>query len=279
MADLFGMGEGTFLPGFGPPEEADPSLGTDVRMPDGSTRHFAEGQNPTIFMGDSREQDGGWAAAVPGTEEYAHYRSQKQRSTTQGALAVLALVGGAALGGAMSGGSTAAPATTAAPAAPAAVGAGALTGVPALPAGVGYIGGGGAAASAASAAGPAMAAMPALPAALTAAAPAAIAPTFFQRVGSFLTSNRDIIGSVIAGVGQQIATADAQTDLLRERHELTSSNYRGTDPARTYRRTAENTQTMTPAERFAPANVGGWGLSYDPKTGKMIRELMPQRTP
>jgi len=95
------------IPGFWDGGEADPSLGTQVRRPDGSFQHFAPGQTPHIFMGDSRSQDGGWAAAVEGSPEYRHYSSQSRRAGRQGAIMVASLVGGAAAAGAMMGGNAA----------------------------------------------------------------------------------------------------------------------------------------------------------------------------
>lgn len=143
------------LPGFQPPnlEGANAALGTSVRMPDGTYRTFPAGTTPKIFIGD--EFPGGWAAAVPGTEEYDHYSSVQQRSNTQGYLKVGALVGGAALAGGLLGGAGAAGASTApyiAPGAsitgaPLAAGGGASLGAGAAVGGAGAAAGGGGVAS------------------------------------------------------------------------------------------------------------------------------------
>lgn len=96
------------LPGFTPADwgaSANPALGTDVRMPDGTVRHFDAVQDaagnylsPKIFISDSFP--GGYAAAMPGTEEYAHYSNVMTRDNNQGIIQVAALVGGAAVAGA-----------------------------------------------------------------------------------------------------------------------------------------------------------------------------------
>ncbi len=100
------------LPGFqADTAVADPTKGTDVLMPDGTYRHFGPGENPKIFISDSFP--GGWAAAVPGTEEYAHYQSVMQRSSNQAVIKIAALVGGAAVAGAFFGGAPAAGTETA----------------------------------------------------------------------------------------------------------------------------------------------------------------------
>ncbi len=101
-------------PGFGGNGlPADSSLGTDVRMPDGTYQHFdpqydANGNpvSPKIFISDSLP--GGYAAAMPGTPEYDHYSSVMQRDNAQGVAKVGALVGGGALAGALLGGGAAA---------------------------------------------------------------------------------------------------------------------------------------------------------------------------
>lgn len=98
-----------------------------------------------------------------------------------------------------------------------------------------------------------------------------VAPTFFQRVGSFLSSNKDLIGSALAGYGKAVAESDAQRQLLKDKAEITRANYRGTNASSTYRGLLPDTQTMTPQERFGPHNFGGWEYQYDPKVGKVVR--------
>lgn len=107
------------------------------------------------------------------------------------------------------------------------------------------------------------------PAALTGAS--TVAPTFFKRVGSFLSKNKDVIGSALAGLGESMATADLQRQLLKDKAAITSANYHGTDPSKTYRGLMPDTQTETPTERFGPHNYGGYQYDYDPKVGKIVR--------
>jgi hypothetical protein len=102
------------------------------------------------------------------------------------------------------------------------------------------------------------------------------AATGFKRVADFLSRNADVIGSILAGVGQELATANAEKDLLRERFDLTAANYRGADPGRAYRPAAPRTSGPKAGERFAPpTKPTSWGLVYDPKQRRMVRELMP----
>lgn len=133
----------------------------------------------------------------------------------------------------------------------------------------------------------------AVPALATAAAPAAAAPaapftatdaasiyggganpagaTFFTKVGTFLTANKDIIGSVLAGIGQATAAADAEKEILQERQRLTAANYHGTNPAVGYRALMPDTQTQTPDQRFGRRDQGGFTLQLDPTTHRMKR--------
>jgi hypothetical protein len=131
------------------------------------------------------------------------------------------------------------------------------------------------------AAGPAVGGAGVTPPAVTppAVTPPAPAPTFFSRVGGFLQANRDIIGSVLAGVGESMLTSSAQENLLERQHELISANYAGTNPGRAFRGAAQNTQSTRPSERFGRSQAGGYGLRYNSQNGRMERELMPSRTP
>jgi hypothetical protein len=113
-----GLPENFVLPGmpYTDPTTADPNLGTDVRMPDGSYRHFpaqfdAAGNpvSPKIFITDSLP--GGFAAAMPGTEEYEHYSSVMDRDRNQAIIKMAAIAATAAVAGGFFGaaGSAAAP--------------------------------------------------------------------------------------------------------------------------------------------------------------------------
>lgn len=159
------------------------------------------------------------------------------------------MMGGAAAGGAFGGGSGAATS---------AGGAGAGIDPVTLPASATYLSAPAAAGAGASAG----------------AAAAASKGGLLSRVGGFLKNNKDIVGSVIAGVGDSMAAKDqlnAQKDLLRERNNLTAGNYRGADPGRTYRGLARDTQTQTPTERFPSEVNGGWEYQYDPRVGRIVR--------
>ncbi len=89
--------------------EADPSKGTDVRLPDGTWQHFdpqydsaGNPVSPKTFMFD----DGHVIVAMPGTEAYAHAERQMSTATNQAIIKIAALVGGAAAAGAFFGGAS-----------------------------------------------------------------------------------------------------------------------------------------------------------------------------
>lgn len=100
------------------------------------------------------------------------------------------------------------------------------------------------------------------------------------KAGTFVRNNRDIIGSVLEGVGNSMADErgyDAQRDLLRERAALTAANYNGTNPGRTYRGLAPGQSTVPAADRYDPNTYGGWQYEYDPRVGKIVRvPVQPQ---
>lgn len=80
----------------------DPSQGTNVVYGTGATEQFGAGENPHFFLsaGDNYANQGGVAAAVPGTDLYNNLRDDARTRSLQGVAQVGALVGGAAaLGG------------------------------------------------------------------------------------------------------------------------------------------------------------------------------------
>lgn len=236
-----------------------------------------EGNTPFIGI-----PDGGNFFASHDPEAISEYKHDSRTRFWQGAAQIATLiVGGSALAGNLS----AAPAAGGASAAPAATGAEALTGVT-VPAGVAPISpmaaGSGALAPSLGMTAPTAAGVAAGTGAAAAVSGAVmvaptVAPTIFSRIGSFLSNNRDIIGSVLTGIGEQIVSTNAQENLLREQRELISANYRGADPGKAYKPAAQNTQTQKPHERFAPLKPsgGGYQLRFDPDKGKVVRELMP----
>lgn len=80
---------------------ADPAMGTNVVYGPGSTEHFDQGQNPTLFLnaGANYADTYGMKGAVPGTPLYNQLAADERTRNQQGILKVGALVGGgAALG-------------------------------------------------------------------------------------------------------------------------------------------------------------------------------------
>lgn len=80
------------LPGFSDPLAGwDPSMGTDVRMSDGSYRNFAEGERP--FLG---VPNGGDVFASSDPDEIRRYNHNRRTRDLQGMAKILGLVGGSA---------------------------------------------------------------------------------------------------------------------------------------------------------------------------------------
>lgn len=109
-----------------------------------------------------------------------------------------------------------------------------------------------------------------------AAAPAAAGTGFLSKVGSFLNKNKDVVGSVLQGVGQGLALDaenKAQQDLLQKKHDLIAGNYQGASPSTTFRGLAPNTGGQSPDQRFgrSTAGAGGWRYEYDPSQGKIVK--------
>lgn len=99
---------------------------------------------------------------------------------------------------------------------------------------------------------------------------------FLGKVGSLVKDNKDLIGSVLDGVGKGLALDaenKAQLDLLQKKHDLIASNYNGANPSSTFRGLAPNTGAPSPAQRFgaSTAGVGGWRWEYDPSQGKIVK--------
>lgn len=123
--------------------------------------------------------------------------------------------------------------------------------------------------------------MATLPASIAGAAGAGAAGTaaasgggLLSRVGGFFSNNKDLIGSVIGGIGDRMAAEDAldaQRDLLRERYALTAGNYRGASAGSKYRGLMTGTQKQTPMQRFDADKYGGYEYRYDPQQGRIVR--------
>lgn len=78
---------------------ADPSLGTNVVMGDGTTQNFAEGITPYTFLSAGPNYPGGYATVAEGSPEYNALRDDARTRNQQGLARIAALVGGgAALG-------------------------------------------------------------------------------------------------------------------------------------------------------------------------------------
>lgn len=95
-----------------------------------------------------------------------------------------------------------------------------------------------------------------------------------SRAGQFFRNNKDLVGQAVAGLGQGIgagADADAEMDLLREQHNLRSSNYAGVDPGRGYGGMRPTTGGQRPMDRFDPRVYGDWMYEYNPQTGRIER--------
>lgn len=94
----------------------------------------------------------------------------------------------------------------------------------------------------------------------------------FLGKGGWLERNQTLAGHVVSGVGQGLMTgaeADAERDLLRERHKLTRQNYEGADPGARYRSAAPGESGVAPAERFDTRF--GFEYRYNDKTGRIER--------
>lgn len=281
-------GGGSYYYGDIPDPSQGSTLVTDLsafnasRGQDGA-KQLAPGATPYFGFGDSAE--GYNAGLMPGSDifvstdaqEIADYKQHARTTTLQGVAQVGALVGAAAIASALQPAAAASGAAPAAPAAPAAAAPAAAAPAAAAPAATVAPNGllTGPMAAAGGGVGTLAGAVPAVGAGAGAAA--AVTPTVFSRVGSFLARNRDIIGSVLTGIGESIVQQNAQEDLLRTQRELISANYRGADPGKNYRPMAQNTQTQKPHERFAPSTAGQGGsrLRFDPLQGKIVRELVP----
>lgn len=244
-----------------------------VKLAPGAQPHFGFGDSAEGYDAGLMPGSGIFASADP--NEIADYKQHARTQVLQGVTKVAVLVGAAAAAAAASGGSGAAAgggakSAAAAPASGGGAGAAsaATTGLELAPNGLMT----GSMAAAGGGAGVMAGAVPAVGAGVS-----TVAPTVFSRVASFLRNNRDIIGSVLTGIGESIVQQNAQEDLLNQQRELISANYRGADPAKTYKPMAQNTQTQKPHERFAPstAGQGGGRLRFDPLQGKIVRELMP----
>jgi hypothetical protein len=76
----------------------DPSQGTNVVYGTGATEQFGPGENPHFFLsaGDNYANQGGVAAAVPGSELYNQLSDDARTRSLRGVAQVGALVGGAA---------------------------------------------------------------------------------------------------------------------------------------------------------------------------------------
>jgi hypothetical protein len=109
-----------------------------------------------------------------------------------------------------------------------------------------------------------------------AAAPAVAATAarggLMSRVGGFLGRNKDIVGNVLAGVGDSMAVDqefDGRRDLMREEAAITAGNYRGANPSAKYRGLAPVASGPTPTQRFD--DYAPYEYRYDAKSGTIRR--------
>ena len=96
-----------------------------------------------------------------------------------------------------------------------------------------------------------------------------------SRAAGWVEKHPTLAGGAIRGLGQGLmaaGAADADKELLQERHRLTSANYAGSDPGAQYRNAAQVNSGPTPTERFDPAQYGAWEYVYDPKQRRIVRQ-------
>lgn len=92
--------------------------------------------------------------------------------------------------------------------------------------------------------------------------------------GGWMERNQDLVGNVVKGIGGGLAAgaeADAERDLLRERHNLTSQNYAGTDPGRGYNGASGSRSGLMPSQRFSADYYGSFEYRYNPETARIER--------
>lgn len=219
---------------------------------------FAPGEQPFIGFPDDGET---FISADP--DEIKAYKDSARTRAYQGIAKVGVVVGGAALLGSMGGAGKAAA-------------AGASDGLTPITVGAKTLAGGNAAVQAASMSAGATTASAFPTAALKSAGllkTAGPPVSKFAKVGSFLSKNKDLIGAVLGGVGQAVAADkdyENQRDLMRERVELTSANYRGAKPAGTFRGLAPSSGArQAPSTRFEAYD--DYEYRYDPAQGRIVR--------